>query len=330
MFLIYINDIQSSCTELTNILFADDNTGLIKDENLNNLIVKANSQLNELYIWYNSNKLALHPSKSRAMLFYPPSRPPRPDELTKVDDHYYMPLYINYNQNSNNKPQSIENIKLIRLIPNRDESSFKLLGVLIDCHLNMKDHCKSVESKISKAIFAINQMKNFLDPPYLKLMANAYIGSHLEYCSSLFTMCNKTTIKPLEVLLKKTVRLVSGVGRREHSAPLFKELNILPVKELIKFNVLKFMHRFYYSTLPKTFENTWKKSGVVSQRVTRNAGNLYIPHFDLEYFRHKPLFAFPRIWNDLPREIRDVGNIHLFISPLCGRHLSLRILLCTQ
>ena len=131
----------------------------------------------------------------------------------------------------------MENIKLIRLIPNRDESSFKLLGVLIDCHLNMKDQCKSVESKISKAIFAINQKKNFLDPPYLKLMANAYIGSHLEYCSSLFTMCNKTTIKPLELSLKKTVRLVSGVGRREHTAPLFKELNILPVRELIEFNV---------------------------------------------------------------------------------------------
>ena len=314
MFLIYINDIQASCTELTNILFADDNTGLIKDEKMDDLIKKSNNQLNDLYIWYNSNKLALHPSKSRAMLFYPPSRPPRPNELTKVDEHYYLPLYINYNQGIDNEQKSIENIKMIRLIPNNDESSFKLLGVLIDCHLNMKDHCKALESKISRATFAINQMKNFLDPPYLKLLSNAYIGSHLEYCCSLLSMCNKTTLKPLELALKKIVRLVSGVSRREHSAPLFKELNILPVKKMIELSIMKFMHKFYYSALPGTFENTWKKSGDVSQRVTRNAGNIYIPHFDLEYFRQKPLFAFPRVWNELPREIREIEDIHLFVT----------------
>ena len=313
MFLIYINDIQASCTELTNILFADDNTGLIKDKSMDNLIRKANSQLNDLYIWYNSNKLALHPSKSRAMIFYPPSRPP--NELSKIDDHYYFPLYINYNQNINNEETSLDNIKMIRLIPNREESSFKLLGVLIDCHLNMKDHCKAVESKLSKGTFAINQMKNFLDPPYLKLLANAFICSHLEYCCSLFTMCNKTTIRPLEIVLKKIVRLVSGVRRFEHTAPIFKELNILPVDEMIELNILKFMHRFYYNNLPKTFEKTWKKSGDVSQRVTRNAGNLYIPHFDLEYFRHKPLFAFPRTWNELPRPGR-LGKLEIFICLL--------------
>ena len=55
LFLIFINDLQHSCSELLNILFADDETGLIANESLDELIIKSNSELDKLFGWYNAN-----------------------------------------------------------------------------------------------------------------------------------------------------------------------------------------------------------------------------------------------------------------------------------
>ena len=159
-------------------------------------------------------------------------------------------------------------------------------------------------------------MKNFLEKPYLKLMLNAYVSSHINYGSCLFTSSLQTTLKPLEILLKKAVRIVCGKGRFEHTPPLFKELGIFPLKEQIMYNVDKLMHKFIHKTLPKTFDKSWKITSEVSRRVTRNSGNLYIPHFHLEYFRRQPFFAFPRLWNEVPLEIRNIEDEHIFSKQL--------------
>ena len=312
LFLIFINDLENSCQDLLAILFADDCTGLVKAPTINELIVKANTQIDLMFQWYNANRLAIHPSKSRCMIFYPPSRLPN---LPRIEGGHYFPLYLNYNTRGEGQ-FDITKVKLIRLVPNADETTFKLLGVLLDCNLSFKQHIKAVQGKITRAIFSINQMKNFLEKPYLKLMLNAYVSSHINYGSCLFTSSLQTTLKPLEILLKKAVRIVCGKGRFEHTPPLFKELGIFPLKEQIMYNVDKLMHKFIHKTLPKTFDKSWKITSEVSRRVTRNSGNLYIPHFHLEYFRRQPFFAFPRLWNEVPLEIRNIEDEHIFSKQL--------------
>ena len=163
-------------------------------------------------------------------------------------------------------------------------------------------------------------MKNFLEKPYLKLMLNAYVSSHINYGSCLFTSCFQTTLRHLEILLKKAVRIVCGKARLEHTTPLFKELGMLPLHHQIDYNVSKLMHRFVNKTIPKTFDKTWEITGQVSGRVTRNAGKIYIPHFQLEYFRRQPLFAYPRIWNEIPIRIRNIQDEQIFSNQL-KRHI---------
>ena len=314
-FVIFINDLQRSCTELLNILFADDNTGLLASESLDELICKGNEQLDMLFTWYSANKLAIHPGKSRVMIFHPPSRPP---PLPQVNGHPYMPLYINFNDRGREGetvlPLDITKIKMIRLVPNAEESSFKLLGVLLDKNLSLKEHVKGVHNKISRSLFAIKQMKKFLDKEHLLLLANAYIKSHLEYCNVVFTCCNKTTLKPLEITLKKTVRAIQGVGPRDHTAEIFKELNILPLADMINYSVAKFMHKFYHDLLPETFNDTWNKNIQVTNVQTRQADDIRPERFHLNYFKSHPFFAFPDIWNTLPIELKNIVDEDIFAT----------------
>ena len=166
-------------------------------KNTEELIEKSNIEINALKDWYLSNRLSIHPLKSRAMIFYPPTRPPN---LNGVDGNYYLPLYLDYNDpNAPAYDFDPELSQRIELIPNENEISFRVLGVHLDHNLNMKEHVKKLKTNIARANFTLNQMKHFLDKRHLKLL----VKSHIEYNCSLLSLCNKSTLKPLIIQFKK-------------------------------------------------------------------------------------------------------------------------------
>ena len=112
------------------------------------------------------------------------------------------------------------------------------------------------------------------------------------------------SIRPLTLLLKRTVRTVAGKNRFAHTKELFKDLNILPVTEMIEYNALKFMHKFVHGNIPNTFDNTWDTNVMVSQRQTRQCRDIHLIPFQLEYFRKMPLFSYPNIWNSIPNNLK--------------------------
>ena len=69
LFLVVINDIPFATQNLISILFADDNNCILAESSLDNLISLANSEINELLQWYNANKMCLHPSKTKCLIF---------------------------------------------------------------------------------------------------------------------------------------------------------------------------------------------------------------------------------------------------------------------
>ena len=166
----------------------------------------------------------------------------------------------------------------IELVPNREENYVKVLGINIDHNLNMKEHVKKLRTKIGRANFTLNQMKNVLDKKHLKLLVNAYVKSHIEYNCWLLSLCNKSTLKPLEIQFKKTIRILSKAKYRDHTAPLFKKEYILPIEKQIEFHALKFMHSYIYDYCPKAFKGTWrlnKDMNTYNTRARENGENNY-------------------------------------------------------
>ena len=313
-FSIYINDIQAACPELLSFLFADDNSTFLSARNTEELIEKANLEINSLKDWYISNRLSIHPLKSRAMIFYPPTRPPN---LNGVDGNYYLPLYID--NNDPNAPAYDFDPDLsqrIELIPNMNEKSFKVLGIYLDHNLNMKEHVKKLRTKIARANFSINQMKHFLDKKHLKLLVNAYVKSHIEYNCNLLSLCNKTTLKPLNMQFKKTIRSLCNAKYRAHTTPLFKKERILPIEQQIQFHALKFMHSYVYEYCPKAFNDTWKFNRHNNNYNTRAKDDFYIERTSMAYFDNHPLFKFPKLWNAMDSYLKTIPDKNEFLRSL--------------
>ena len=312
LFIIFINDLQYASLIALAVIFADDNSSLFAHKDINELNRIVNEELEKICNWYKANKLALHPDKSKFILFKSPYD--NLDQLPKVDNQPYFPVSINmndYNESDNAK------IKMIQNIPNSNDTSLRVLGVLFDQNLSLSDHVKSIHSKLSRSLYSLRQVSNIFSTPILKLIYHANFHSHINYCSNILSICNKTTLDPLIKIQKKAIRIVCKVPYNTHSNPLFKEHNILPISQQIEYSSLMFMHDYLHERLSPSFQFTWVKNNQLHDNYQlRNGNNIHIKPHRYEYLKRHPIINFASLWNNLGNDVKDIDNRNKFSSKI--------------
>jgi hypothetical protein len=303
LFLCYINDFYTA-TALFSVLFADDTICLGNGKNLNELTAFVNAELKKIANWFRSNKMAVNTSKTKFIVFRTRGKRIDPRDCELV-----------FNNNEIGKAEDPNLIFEIKRIHNEgDEKSYKALGVLLDEYLSFDDHISHLCVKISKSLFCINRLKNFVTSKSLKMLYDAMIHSHIVYCLNIYGCANQTSLQKLKLKQKEAVRIISNVGYREHTNPLFKKLKILPVDKLIKYSNLKLMHSFAHGRLPFSFSEMWVTNRARNpELVLRNADNYYVPAHKLASVKRFPYFSLPKIWNDSP-DIKRNPNKFVFMK----------------
>jgi phage antirepressor YoqD-like protein len=288
LFLCYINDFYAA-TSLFSVLFADDTTGLGKGKNLRDLTAYMNIELQKIANWFRSNKMAINTSKTKFIVFRTRGKRIVPADCNLV-----------FNNNEIGKPENPNLLYPIdRVHYDGEEKTFKLLGGLFDEYLSFDDHISNLCGKISKSLYCMNRVKNFITQDALKMLYFSMVHSHLSYCINIYGSANVTSLNRLKLKQKAAIRIVCNAGHRDHTNPLFKRLGILPLNELIQYSNLKFMHNFWHKKLPLSFHDLWTTNRARNPNlVLRNANNLYIPAHMYATLKRLPLFSFPKIWND--------------------------------
>ena len=275
LFLCYINDFFTATT-LFSVLFADDTTCLSKGKKLDELVLYVNQELQKIALWFKANKMAVNTAKTKYIVFRTQGKYVNNDLCRLV-----------FNNNVPGIPEDPNLISQIDRIHNEGpETSFKLLGVLFDEYLSFNEHISHVCAKISKSLFCINKIKNFIDKNALKMLYYAMIHSHLSYCLNVYSCANTTNLQRLRIKQKEAIRVLCNAGYRDHTKPLFKSQKILPLDEMIKFANLKFMHNYTHRKLPLSFHEIWTANlNRNPERQLRNANDLFIPahHFATDF-----------------------------------------------
>jgi hypothetical protein len=288
LFLCYINDFYSA-TSLFTALFADDTTGLGKGKNLSLLTTYVNAELQKISNWLRSNKMAINTAKTKFIVFRTRGKRVNPADCILL-----------YNDNEIGSPENPELIYPIsRIYNDGDEKSFKLLGVLFDEYLSFDEHVTSLCAKISKSLFCLHRIKNFVTNAALKSLYYAMVHSHIAYCINIYGCASATVLNKLIVKQKEAIRVVCLAKFRDHTNPLFKRLGILPLNKLIRYSSLKFMHKYKHNRLPFSFNETWLTNRARNPDIIlRNADNLYVPAHNFATLKKHPYFAFPKFWNE--------------------------------
>ena len=204
----------------------------------------------------------------------------------------------------------------------------KFLGVYFDPKLNFKFHIQTIKTKISRALFALRQVKKFLNKKALLSLYTATIHSHLTYGIQIWGCANKATLNELFKKQKQAIRVICNASYNAHSEPLFKQCNVLPLHNLIEYFNLQFFHSFKNNLMPTCFNNTWSTNRSLREIQSQNRmqdeirehrldENFYIPEARTSQVETFPLINLPKTWNNFSCEVvKSTSKKNFFSSKL--------------
>src|SRR6218665_1221630 len=287
LFLLYLNDLANVSDTLKLIMFADDTNAFLSHNSLETLVDIMNTELEKIVDWFNINKLSLNHDKTNYILF----RSPR----EKIND---INLYLNK-------------------IPITRSHTSKFLGVIIDQYLSWKDHIALVCKKVSENIGIIAKIKYCLSFQNLKNLYYTLIFPYCDInCNIVWGSYYKSSLKYLNTLHKKIIRIICGLPWYASTNQSFCELHLLSLENINSYQILLFMFSFHNNLLPKSLLNTFaldiKKNSDFHSYNTRSSF-----HYRSQYARiNTRLFSFvctgPILWNRLPNTLKNTYTLASF------------------
>ena len=84
---------------------------------------------------------------------------------------------------------------------------------------------------------------------------------------------------PLFILQKKVVRLILNCKNilTEHTTPLFKSLELLPVFSVYTLRCQMFIHNYFIGKIPSIFNDMFVKNSTIHNYSTRQADLFHLP-----------------------------------------------------
>ena len=276
LFIISMNDIGNVSDFLYTILYADDTSVLLNGKDYITLVKLLTLELDKLSVWLKANKLSLNVQKTYYMVFH--------RARIKIDKHPVV---------------TMDNVCL-----NKTES-LKYLGIIIDHKLNWTSHIAHVKNKISKGVGIMLRARNYVTKKCLKTLYYSYLYPYLIYCIEIWGISPQTHLTPLLLLQKKIVRIMTYSTFYTHTAPIFKELQILTIDKLVVHRIAIVMYKFNNGLLPAVLNTLYKKNNEIHSYNTRSKDMFHVA-LGTQTFSN----ISARIWNALIIKI-DI-NVPMF------------------
>lgn len=308
LFLVFLNSIFSHNFMGKTIAFADDMAYTYSCDSSVNATLEINHDLETLRHWFKTHKLVLS-DKTKIMFFNAGGKESQLADFTfhgALCEKYFFCREIC--GSSNPLCSYIESGRCsLQCFTIDCVKNFKYLGLLIDSKLNWYDHTAAMKKYLLAAARQLYHLRKFCTTKLTTCIYYGLFHSKLEYGLACWGGTHNNKINPLLILQKQVIRIIYKKRRSESSLPLFRKSNILPLKHLYYFKVLKL---FYI------------KSGyLINTRCHRNYGlrinslNLaLVPAHSLQHFLRSYESIAPRIFNRLPHNIRCLRNEHAFLK----------------
>ena len=256
-------------------------------QNLQNILEQ---EVNKVSKWLAANKLLLNVSKTHSMLF-------------------------TFKHNVPNLKIMVNNIEI------EEKCTTTFLGVQLDNKLNWKSHISHICKKVSKSIAILRMVRSIFPLNILKMIYMSLIYSHINYCNLIWGGAEDGIIEPLFKLQKKALRIITRSGYLEHTAPLFKSLELLKVNEVYKLNCTLFIYKCLKCNYFPELRNTIQRNSEYHEYNTRGCNSFRnVNVLRLRICQRSFLNNGKNIWNSLIPSIKDSNSFHM-IKIAMKRHL---------
>ena len=215
MFLVYVNDLSRSSSQLTPILFADDASLFISDSNIEIFFEATNEELRKVATWSKVNNLSLNISEIKYALF----------NFTKKN---HIPNIL--------PPLHIEKVQI------NSEFVTTFLRVYLDENIFWKHHMNIVSTKICKSIGILSRNRCILRKCLWKQYYFYFINCYLNYANIAWASTSKSKIQAFYHHQKHAARIINFKDKFTSAKPLLEQINAMTVYEMNIFQTLCFIY----------------------------------------------------------------------------------------
>ena len=198
-------------------------------------------------------------------------------------------------------------------------ASVKDLGIVLDNHLSFNEHISILVSDLMGKLCMINRVRHLLDQSTLLIVINCLVFSKLFYCSSVWSGTSKGNVAKLQLVQNFAARILSDKSKFDHITPTLKELNLLPISDLLYLRDATLTFKCMNGLVPPYLSTMFTLRSEVHNRSTRNCDKLQIPKCRTTLAQQAFYYRAVQIWNSLPKDITDLNSIKRFKHELKSR-----------
>ena len=200
------------------ILFADDTTIFNSHKSQKFLKYTLEHDLNLMIDWFKANKLSLNLGKT---------------------------VGINFWDNKSNMSLNVDNINI------QMAECTKFLRVYIDYKLTWYVHVNHLLDTLNTNRHMLSLGKNLLDKTCMKNIYYGHIHSHILHGISVWgSMIPQSKINEIFKIQKQCVCIICHFNQGQDTTNQFRDLNIIPIKDMIKIAMCKMGHNISHKHIP--------------------------------------------------------------------------------
>lgn len=280
LFSIYVNGLFLTESRGDIITFADDTAIFYKANSWEELKSIAETDISNIKKWFDNKLLTINFEKT----FY------LPFSCNKTKLPSFQQLNITTSEDQ------------FAILP---KAEIKYLGIIIDHHLKWNAHISYIIKKLQFLLHRFKCLQKILNVFQMKNIYHALIESHLNYGIIGWGGVAKTHLISLESIQKKFLKIMLSKNLQYPSDLLYKEAQIFDLRQLFYFHLnIKQHNRKHLAILRNYNYDTRQKDKYLYPLMSKTIG------------QRSYEFLAPKLYNTVPKDIRNVRKIHLFKKKL--------------
>ena len=120
---------------------------------------------------------------------------------------------------------------------------------------------------------------------------------------------------------KEANRIICNVNRRASTDVLFRELRIIPFRDVNVYLVSRFMFRYIHGSVPALFAGYFQTNADIHSHNTRQALNFHLPNVKSNLGKWNLRYRGAQIWNHLLEVGIDSGTSELVFANCVKFHI---------
>jgi hypothetical protein len=285
LFIIYLNDLLKNLKNVKIYVFADDILILYSHKILATCQTVLQQGADYVTKWSHDNKLIINQKKTIGMHFCVKTM--RPAQPPHIAIHTFDCLHTADRTSS----CSCNKIQFAK--------TAKYLGIFLDDELNWKCHIRHLTVKMRQVIKEVRLAKSKLTAEALRIVYFSLAHSHLIYGISAW---GHACLTPLINLHEKLLHVMARKNQLHPDKSIYQVWNVLPLEKTFEQIVLIIK---YFDA-----DHGARRMHSYNTRTARNEP-LVMPLSQNRYHERTWNFVMPRLWNNLPIELKNLNKLSI-------------------